>query len=589
MIDNYQYYPTPEALSEMAWDKFKNRNFIRVLEPSAGDGHLLKCRPADRWKPIPVDCIEIDISKHTSLRQQGFEVVGMDFMQFKSGSMYSQVIMNPPFADGAKHVLKAWEILFDGEIVAILNAETLKNPYSKERKLLFKLIEQYGEVEYLQQIFAGVDAERQTNVEIALVWLKKSSSFEQDILGNILDDLSRDQATDDNLAEEFEQLNPLALPNSFIENAVLMFNAAVESARQAVMTEARARRFRQMLGKTLGEMNGDGGDSSADSSVNWVKAELYGRYTNIKNRAWAGILRSTQVTSKLSSSAQKRLEAEFETIKSLEFTVANIYGFLQGILDKQGDIQIGMAADVFDLITRYHSENSVFYLGWKSNDKHRTLGMRIKTTRFVIPGHKTESYQRDLPWDSGRMLADIDKVFAMLDGKAEPEVKLETVCNRNFHDLKNGQRISASYFDARYYPKIGTIHFFPRRKDLVERLNRIVGNQRRWLPPVDTQVNSDFWNQYQEAEKFDKAFRQEIQKNSPKTYSWQHHDPFIDLNSRDETEKQKAMDKLVHAMSNVLLQNGINPDNLLEEATENCLLLTQDSNENKNDLFALAL
>jgi hypothetical protein len=61
------------------------------------------------------------------------------------------------------------------------------------------------------------------------------------------------------------------------------------------------------------------------------------------------------------------------------------------------------------------------------------------------------------------------------------------------------------------------------------------------------------------------------------------------LNSRDETEKQKAMDKLVHAMSNVLLQNGINPDNFLEEATENCLLLTQDSNENENDLFALAL
>ena len=69
---------------------------------------------------------------------------------------------------------------------------------------------------------------------------------------------SCDQATDDSLAAEFEQLNPLALPNSFIENAVLMFNAAVESARQAVMTEARARRYRQMLGKTLGEMNGDG-------------------------------------------------------------------------------------------------------------------------------------------------------------------------------------------------------------------------------------------------------------------------------------------------------------------------------------------
>lgn len=583
MIDNYQYYPTPEALSKLAWAKFKNRNFIRVLEPSAGDGHLLKCRPADRWKRIPVDCIEIDISKHTTLRQQGFEVVGMDFMQFKSGSIYSHLVMNPPFADGAKHVLKAWEILFDGEIVAILNSETLKNPFSRERKLLLKLIEQYGEVEYLQQMFAGVDAERQTNVEIALVWLKKSSSFEQDILGNILDELSRDQATDDNLAEEFEQLNPLALPNSFIENAVLMFNAAVESARQAVMTEARARRYRQMLGKTLGEMNGDGGDNSADSSVNWVKAELYGRYTNIKNRAWAGILRSTQVTSKLSSSAQKRLEAEFETIKSLEFTVSNIYGFLQGILDKQGDIQIGMACDVFDMITRYHTENSVWYMGWKSNDKHRSLGMRIKTTRFVIPGHKTESYQRDLPWNSGRMLADIDKVFAMLDGKPEPEVSLETVFSRHFQELRNGGRVSASYFSVRYYPGVGTIHFFPTNKKLIDRINRLVGNHRRWLPLVTEKAGQSFWHQYDHAEKYDKAFLSEVKKSFRQSVSYRI-DPFWAIKYGGEEEQQMASKMLSVAMATVLAQNGINPDNLLEEYQENRLLVerqVQDCTESE--------
>ena len=85
MKDSYQYYPTPLELSELAWDKFKNRHFVRVLEPSAGDGHLLKAWPAKRWNPIPVDCTEIDIAKHDALRKQGFDLVGMDFMQFKCG------------------------------------------------------------------------------------------------------------------------------------------------------------------------------------------------------------------------------------------------------------------------------------------------------------------------------------------------------------------------------------------------------------------------------------------------------------------------------------------------------------------------
>jgi hypothetical protein len=352
MIDNHQYYPTPEVLSELAWSKFKNRDFARILEPSAGEGHLLKSCPDRKWQKIPVDCVEIDIEKHLILRAQGYAVVGMDFLQFNNGSMYSHVIMNPPFAEGAKHVLKAWEILFDGEIVAILNAETLKNPFSRERKLLLSLIEQYGEVEYLSEMFAGQDAERQTEVEIVLVWLEKISWFEQEILGNILDDLKTDNANKDSLAADFTEMNPLALTNSFIENAVLMFNAAVESTRQAVMGEARANRYRQMLGKTVGQLNGHGAFDDNHSSVHWVKQQLYERYIDLKDRAWTGILRSTQVTSKLSSSAQKRLEADFESIKALEFTVANIYGFLQGILDRQDDIQIGMACDVFDLITR---------------------------------------------------------------------------------------------------------------------------------------------------------------------------------------------------------------------------------------------
>ncbi|OAI27910.1 DUF4942 domain-containing protein [Methylomonas koyamae] len=564
MTDPYQYYPTPEALSRKAWAMFKNQQFARVLEPSAGEGHLLRPGPYQYGKRLPIDCIEIDIRKHAVLRDEGYAVVGMDFLQFQSGSVYSHVIMNPPFADGAKHVLKAWEILFDGEIVAILNAETVRNPFSKERQLLLRLIEQHGEVEFLQEMFAGEDAERKTPVDVALVWLKKTSTFEQDILGSILDDLRQDRLEADDLAGEFHLPHELALPNAFIDNAVLMFNAAVEAARQAVVSEARASRYRTMLGKTLGELSGGGISSEDDSSSDAVKRTLFKRYRDLKNRAWASILRSTQVTSRLSSTAQKRLESDFEAVKSLEFTVPNIYGFLQGIIDQQGKIQLSMVCDVFDLITRYHSDNTVFYMGWKSNDKHRALGMRIKTTRFVIPGHATESYQNDLSWESQRMLADFDKVFAMLDGKYEAAVGLESVFRNHFHALRTGQRISGSYFDVRYYPGVGTIHFFPTNKALIDRMNRLVGNHRRWLPPAETKTGNGFWQQFDQAEKLDKAFRTEVSKHGKRDGRRYHFDPFWAVKYGDESERERGNAMLTQAMSTVLANHGIDPDSLLD-------------------------
>ncbi|WP_020481821.1 DUF4942 domain-containing protein [Methylomonas sp. MK1] len=564
MTDPYQYYPTPEALSRKAWALFKNQQFARVLEPSAGEGHLLRPGPYQYGKRLPIDCIEIDIRKHAVLRDEGYPVVGMDFLQFQSGSVYSHIIMNPPFSEGAKHVLKAWEILFDGEIVAILNAETVRNPFSKERQLLLRLIEQHGEVEFLQEMFAGEDAERKTPVDVALVWLKKTSTFEQDILGNILDDLRQDRREADDLVGEFQLPHELALPNAFIDNAVLMFNAAVEAARQGVVSEARASRYRSMLGKTLGELSGGGIGSEDDSSSDAVKRMLFKRYHDLKNRAWASILRSTQVTSRLSTTAQKRLESDFETVKSLEFTVPNIYGFLQGIIDQQGEIQLSMVCDVFDLITRYYSDNAVFYMGWKSNDKHRTLGMRIKTTRFILPGHGSSSYQNGLNWESERLLADFDKVFALLDGKTEAEVSLVSVFRQHFRELRNGEWIGGSYFDVRYYPGVGTIHFFPKSKTLIDRMNRWVGRQRRWLPPVDTQAGQGFWQQFEQAERFDKAFHAEVKKQSKLEGRNYRFNPYWAINHGGASEREQGQRLLTQAMSSVLASRGIDPDSLLD-------------------------
>lgn len=557
-----QFYPTPETLAKRAWSKFKNRDFVKVLEPSAGEGHLADACPRDYYdgRSTKADCIELDVTKHPALREKGFDVVGLDFLQFDgAGAMYSHIIMNPPFANGANHVLKAWDMLYDGEIVAILNAETIRNPFSKERAMLVRLIEEHGDVEFIEGAFAVEGAERKTDVEVALVYLRKKAPFFADMMGDILDHLKVDRA-DAGLADGFEQRNEVMIPASYIENSVINFNAAVEAMRQSVFAEARAKVYAARVGKSMEEMNNEAAaEKSVDGHLAGVQKELHSRYRDLKNRAWTGIVRSAEVLSKLSSAAQKRLESEFEQIMKLEFTASNVYGLLLGLLEKRGEIQLQMALDIFDEITRYHSDNTSFYKGWKSNDRHRTCGIRIKLTRFVLPRHKSESWSRGMSWDSMQLLADFDKVFAMLDGKAEPVTSLCSVFSTEYNSLRAGARVSSSYFDVRYYPGIGTIHFFPRDKKLIDRLNRLVGRHRQWLPPEGERVSDQFWLQYEKAEKFDKAIRTEVRKSVRN--SWD--DPLWGLFLGDD-RSELAQQRLGGAIDTVLLQHGIDPVAMLQ-------------------------
>lgn len=562
MLETLQFYPTPGRLARRAWALFKNTNFVRILEPSAGNGDLAKTSPwhNEKYGRAPIDCCEIDITRHPALQDAGMTVVGLDFLTLKDGALYSHIVMNPPFAEGARHVLKAWEILWDGEIVAIVNAETVRNPYSQERAYLGQLIKKYGSVEFMTDAFTDPDTQRKTDVEIALVYLRKEGDMSSDIMGTIVSDLKKDAMTAPGLAGDFREYQELALPVTKVENVVTAFDAAVTTTRAAVFAEARANYYTKMLGETLEVLNGEA-KADLNTSRDFVMRELASRYEDLKSRAWTSVLRSSTVLSLLSSAAQRRIESDFETIKNLDFTASNVFGFLKGLAESQGDIQIGMACDVFDLFMRYHTENNgVFYRGWKSNDKHRTCGMRLKTTRIVLPGYKTEGYRRDMNWSAQRVLADIDKVFAMLDGKSTPPQSLEDTFKRDFAALRTGARMSTSYFDVRYYPGAGTIHFFPHDKTLVDRLNRIVGRHRQWLPPTDAQASSTFWQQYEQAEKFDKEVQQVI--NTQRRSRWGN--PAFEITSEYSQNREEASRLIDAAVQTVLEHHGIRTENVLE-------------------------
>lgn len=575
-----QYYPTPLALALKAWRKFKNRNINRLLEPNAGRGDLLAPLLNDQVSVNcgPIDMCEIDAEHHPYLQDlqiqskrdghrrasRELNIVGYDFLTLQNGAIFSHVIMNPPFLFGAQHVLKAWDLVWNAEIVAIINAETIRNAHTNERKRLINLIHEFGDVEFVQDAF--VDGERGTPVEIALIYLNKNSNLGESLFEEWKHDLAEERDTAQSLADEYKLDYSVVIPATQVENKVAMFNLAVKEMQKAVFAEAKANNYAELIGKTMSELSLKGLGEIATSSnehkgtANWVQMQVTERYMKLKDRAWANILRSISVTDRLSSKAQQKLEREFQSIIKLEFTVANIYGFLTGLSRSQDRIQIEMACDVFDAFMTYHTDNAVYYKGWRSNDKHRSCGQRLKTTRLVHPGH--HSYSGDkLNWNSERFLADIDKVFAMLDGKNEPEVSLISVFSAQLRTLAQGERLKSSYFDIRYYPRAGTIHFFASNKEIIDRLNRVVGKHRRWLPPNESQASKGFWEMYNKAEVFNADLRAEVKKHD----RWGVRDPFTRLTyaGLDEEERAELSEKVDQCFNAVFAKHGITTDDLL--------------------------
>jgi hypothetical protein len=557
---DFEFYPTPDALARKMWGTFENKEFTRILEPSAGNGNLIKAMPSwtnHGYSELKVDVCEIDMSFHPALKElSNVNVVGMDFMEFGDGAAISHIIMNPPFSCAVSHVLKAWSILWDGEVVALLNAQSIKNP-TKEGQFLCDLIAQNGHVEFIQDAFIGYDVIRETAVEVALVYLRKSAgledSFTQDLISGMESD-EHDQKAD-SMANGYRQTYDLAIPKSEIENAVYRFDVAVVAMKEAVMSQAKAAFFEARVGQTMASRMSQQNEVPKDTSSKWVRQEIADRYGKLKDRAWTTLLRSSEFESKLSSKAQKRFEAQFNDIQRMSFSVSNIFGFLQGILDNQWEMQVEMCEDIFDEITKYSPDNTAFYKGYKSNSKHKTCGWRLKSTRFILPGN-TAYFSGSISYEAKRRLQDFDKVFSILAGGTKQKVSLSDVFEKHMDELRSGERVHSDYFSVRYYPKAGTIHFYVKSQEVIDRLNKMVGQRRQWLPPVDEHVNANFWRQYEAAEKLDKTVKDAVNASVRGTSSWNH--PVRSIFHSHDADRAHAV--LVDVLTDVFEKEGIPMD-----------------------------
>jgi len=539
-MDKLQFYPTPKELAIKAWAKFNNRDFSRVLEPSAGRGDLLSVMSEDApWRnPIAdrVDVIEINIENHPILRDKGYRVIDLDFLKHKSAVGYSHIILNPPFREGVDHVLHAFDLLHDGELVAILNAETIENPHTAKRRLLVRLIEEHGEVEFVDAAFEDPDTLRRTSVRVALVHMEKHERIELPPVWQFLKEDDR-EGIDTDVSHPQE----LAIPNSTIMNVVRAFDAAVESMKASVVAQATANYYAGLISTNLHDRNESAGAGSEPHETTLqaptitfdrVQGIINKRYDELKENAWRKVLEAADFSSRFTNKVRQRIEKEIDHLIHMSFTVDNVHSLLGGLIANKTELDMQSVEDAFDLICQYHSDNKAYYRGWKSNDAHR-LGWRIKSRRFILP-NMGQSYSDGIGYDAFNIMDDLDRAFALLDGKTDTDYSMRAAAGNNKQQVLSAQRIRSEYFEFRFYNGAKTMHFFPIRQDLVDRMNRIVGKRRQWLPDSETAAPQAFWDQYDAAEKVTREMDKELNEA---THYWRYKEKRLEKLYEEAREK----------------------------------------------------
>lgn len=174
-----QFYATPQAACEKVFENCHPRAGARVLEPSAGEGAIVRALLA-KQPDVEIDAIEIHPGRATLLRQiRGVNSVReTNFLDVAPEPIYDLVVMNPPFyrTHWMDHVRHAFEFLAPGgKLVAILPASAEVNE-TRQHKAFRAWVEKVTRRWNRRWIDlpAGSFASSGTNINTVLLTIEKS-------------------------------------------------------------------------------------------------------------------------------------------------------------------------------------------------------------------------------------------------------------------------------------------------------------------------------------------------------------------------------------------------------------------------------
>lgn len=459
---NTDFYPTPVEVIEtmLAGISLKGK---RILEPSAGAGNIVDFILSKSNGTAEVIACEKD-DKLREIVKGKCPVIASDFLSVESEAIshVDIIVMNPPFSSDERHILHAFEIAPPGcKIIALCNWQTLENTHTMRRRELKGIIETYGTMENLGDVFSA--AERKTKVEVGLVHIQKhGASYDAEFEGFFLDE-----------DPEEPQYNGL-MPYNFVRDLVNRYVAAVKIYDQQLDSAVR-------LNSLLNEFyDGQIGFQCTEEGRpvergNFKKA--------LQKSGWEFVFRKMNMEKYATKGLKEDINKFVESQQHIPFTMRNIYRMLEIVIGTHGQRMDKALLEVFENITKYHHENRYNVPGWKTNS-HYLVGRK-----FIMDGITEVSYHGNLSlshYGTSRQayVDDFQKALCHLIGRNYDEIQtmwgffnlkevpgLEGKYPRQYVHYEFGTWYEWGFFRVKGYKK-GTMHFEFLDEDVWARFNQ---------------------------------------------------------------------------------------------------------------------
>lgn len=428
-----------------------------------------------KYVPVPdVDRMKLRAidNERKAVKGENIHLIHDNFLTFTAYKQYNLIIMNPPFSNGDKHLLKALEIQkYGGQIVCLLNAETIRNPYTETRKELASLLNEYNaDIEYITDSFT--DAERSTDVEIALIYVNIPIAVNNSD-DSIFDKLSQSEKYHEPTPEEVTALDV----TDYMKSIVNRYKVEIKSGIELINAYERMKPYllnsfdNQYSYPIMQLMDSAGKDKITVNK--YVKGVRY--------KYWKALFSNPKFTGKLTSKLQEQYRTKVETFANYDFSEFNIKNLLVEMNSKVKSCIESEIEKMFDKLTEEYacsegSSKKYMYNAWKTN-----IGYKIDK-KVILPfyGLYDSIFGRIDFRKVDEKLGDVERILNYFDGNMTEDVDIyETV--KQYVEQGITKNIPLKFFSVTLYKK-GSVHITFNCPDLIQKYNIYVGKQRRWLP-----------------------------------------------------------------------------------------------------------
>ena len=109
------WYPSGKDYYRILEESDRIRKLINKTNFHPVIDYIFEKKLESRWNSEAKNnlyAIEKNLELQQIIRGKGYSLIYDDFLDYNSDYYFDYIIMNPPFDNGAKHLLKAWELSY---------------------------------------------------------------------------------------------------------------------------------------------------------------------------------------------------------------------------------------------------------------------------------------------------------------------------------------------------------------------------------------------------------------------------------------------------------------------------------------------